>query len=60
MYYDLYQILANFFYGAGAELTPWMEMTLTVLSTCGILFVFVCPFVVVWGCIQAVIGLCGK
>lgn len=58
MYYDLYAMLADFFYGSGAELTGWMEMTLTVLSTIGILFVFAIPFIVVWNCIKLVFGLC--
>lgn len=58
MYYELYQMLADFFYGTGAELTVWMDMTLTVLSTIGILFVFAIPFVVVWNCIKFIGGLC--
>ena len=32
-------MLADFFYGAGTELTGYMDMTLTVLSTIGILFI---------------------
>ena len=60
MYNELYQLLSDFFYGSGAELTVWMEMTLTVLSTIGILFVFAMPFVVVWNGIKLICGLCGR
>lgn len=60
MYFQLYQILADFFYGAGVELTGWMDMTLTVLSTIGILFIFAVPFVVIWFCIKLIFGLCGR
>lgn len=58
MYFQLYQMLADFFYGAGTELTGYMDMTLTVLSTIGILFIFAVPFVVVWYCIKLIFGLC--
>ena len=58
MYYELYQMLADFFYGSGAELTVWMDMTLTVLSTIGILVVFAIPFAVVWYGIKLIFGLC--
>lgn len=58
MYFELYNMLSNFFYGSGTELTGYMDMTLTVLSTIGILFVFAIPFVVVWNCIKLVFGLC--
>lgn len=60
MYNELYQLLSDFFYGSGAELTCWMDMTLTVLSTIGILFVFAMPFVVVWNGIKLICGLCGR
>lgn len=58
MYFELYKMLADFFYGAGTELTGYMDMTLTVLSTIGILFIFAVPFVVVWYCIKLIFGLC--
>ena len=58
MYFQLYQILADFFYGFGVELTGWMDMTLTVLSTIGILFIFAVPFVVIWFGIKLIFGLC--
>ena len=60
MYNELYQLLSDFFYGSGAELTVWMDMTLTVLSTIGLLFVFAMPFVVVWNGIKLICGLCGR
>lgn len=58
MYFQLYQMLADFFYGSGVELTGWMEMTLTVLSTIGILVIFAVPFAVVWYGIKLIFGLC--
>lgn len=58
MYFELYQMLADFFYGSGTELTGYMDMTLTVLSTIGILFIFAVPFAVVWYCIKLIFGLC--
>lgn len=58
MYFELYNLLAEFFYGSGVELTGWMDMTLTVLSTIGILVVFAVPFFVVWNCIKVIFGLC--
>ena len=60
MYFQLYQILADFFYGSGVELTGWMDMTLTVLSTIGILFIFAVPFVVIWFGIKLIFGLCAR
>ena len=60
MYYDLYALLADFFYGPGADLTVWMEMTLTVLSTIGLLFVFAVPFFIVWACLKWVFSLCDR
>ena len=58
MYFDLYNMLSDFFYGAGTELTGYMDMTLTVLSTIGILVVFAVPFAVVWYGIKFIFGLC--
>ena len=58
MYFELYQMLAEFFYGSGTELTVWMDMTLTVLSTVGILVVFAIPFVVVWNGVKVILNLC--
>ena len=46
MYFELYQILSDFIYGAGVELSGYMDMTLTVLSTIGVLFVFAIPFAI--------------
>lgn len=58
MYFELYQLLADFFYGSGVELTGYMDMTLTVLSTIGILVVFAIPFAVVWYGLKLIFGLC--
>jgi hypothetical protein len=60
MYFELYQILSDFIYGAGTELTGYMDMTLTVMSTIGVLVVFAVPFAVVWCCIKFIFGLCGR
>ena len=60
MYFELYQMLAEFFYGTGTELTVWMDMTLTVLSTIGILVVFAVPFFVVWNCLKLIFALCAR
>lgn len=60
MYFELYQLLADFFYGSGVELTGYMDMTLTVLSTIGILVVFAIPFAVVWSGIKLIFGLCAR
>lgn len=60
MYFELYQILSDFIYGAGVELTGYMDMTLTVLSTIGVLIVFAVPFAVVWYCIRMIFGLCAR
>lgn len=48
MYFRLYTMLQGFVYGADTVLTPDMELTLTLLSTCGSLFVVLLPFALVW------------
>ena len=52
MYYSLYQILAEFFYGVGVELTNFQDLTLTLLSTICVVFCVSIPFVVVWRAIK--------
>ena len=60
MYFELYQILSDFIYGQGVELTGYMDMFLTVLSSIGVLFVFAVPFLISWWCIRFILGLCGR
>lgn len=52
MYFELYEILRNAIYGADAVLTGDMELTLTMMSTIGALFVVCVPFLVVWRVIK--------
>lgn len=55
MYYTLYSLLSQYIYGAGAVLTEEMELTLTLLSTLGSLFVVVLPFLVVYLVIRSLV-----
>lgn len=48
MYFQLYTMLQGFIYGADTVLTADMELTLTLLATCGSLFVVLLPFALVW------------
>lgn len=48
MYFQLYTLLQTYIYGAETVLTPDMELTLTLLSTCGALIVVLLPFALVW------------
>lgn len=55
MYYTLYNLLCQYIYGAGAELTEHMELTLTLLSTLGSLFVVTLPFLIVYLVIRSLV-----
>lgn len=55
MYFQLYDIMANAFYGSGIELTNYQDMVLTVLATAGLLAVVAIPFVLVFMLIRMVI-----
>ena len=48
MYYQLYTLLGDYLYGAGAVLTGDQTLTLTLISTIGALFVIALPFLIVW------------
>lgn len=48
MYYNLFNLLAGYIYGADAILTGDQELTLTIISTLGVLFVVCLPFLVIW------------
>lgn len=52
IYFTLYNLLSHYFYGAEVVLTEHMELTLTLISTIGCLFVFSLPFLVVWRIIR--------
>ena len=51
-YYQLYDLLSGYLYGADAVLTGDQTLTLTMISTIGALFVIAIPFVVVWNAIK--------
>ena len=50
IYNALIELMSNAFYGITdlTLLTGWQEMTLTVLATIGVVFVFALPFIIVW------------
>lgn len=48
MYFTLFDLLKQYIYGAEVVLTGDMELTLTIISTLGALFVVGLPFFVVW------------
>lgn len=48
MYFTLYNLLHQYIYGLETTLTADMELTLTIISTLGALFVVALPFILVW------------
>lgn len=58
IYQSIYDLLMNAFYAISDStlLTGWQDMTLTVLATIAVVFVFAIPFVVVWKVIQMICG----
>lgn len=52
MYYELYDLLGGYLYGADAVMTGEQTLTLTMISTIGALFIISVPFLVVWRCIK--------
>lgn len=52
MYQNLYNVLLEGIYGASTALTSDMELTLTLLSTCGCVFLVSLPFLIVWKIIK--------
>lgn len=54
LYPTAYELFRNYIYGADTELTPEMQLTLTMLATLAALFVVVIPFIVVWFFIRLV------
>lgn len=53
MFYDIYNLIITWLY-SGGTITPEIEMTATILSTIGVLFVLVIPFVVVFFTIRLI------
>lgn len=47
VYFQLYELLQNFLYGADTVLTPDMTLTLTLMASFGCVFVVSIPFVLV-------------
>lgn len=60
MYFDLFNMLSAFIYGEGAQLTEWMELTLTLMSTFGVLIVVSIPFILVILLVWLLISLVGR
>lgn len=54
MYQALYDLIANSVYG-GAELTSYMELTCTLISTFGVVLLMLIPFIVAWRIIRCII-----
>lgn len=54
MYNALYDLISSAVYG-GAELTPYMELTATFISTAGVAVLLLLPFVVVWKVVKTFI-----
>ena len=52
IYWSIYALLSKYIYGVGVTLSEDMELTLTILSTLGCLFVVALPFVLVWRVIK--------
>lgn len=47
IYFQLYELLHMYIYGLDTVLTPDMTLTLTMLSTCGVVFLVSIPFLIV-------------
>lgn len=53
-YYELWNMISDFVYGADAVLTSDQQLTLTIICTIGSLFVVSLPFIVVWRAIKMI------
>lgn len=51
IYQQLFELLHTYVYG-GVELTADMNLTLTIASTAGALFLVSLPFILVWGIVK--------
>lgn len=47
-YFELWNLISDFVYGADAVLTSDQQLTLTIICTLGALFIVALPFVLVW------------
>lgn len=58
IYQTIYSLLMNAFYAISDPtlLTGWQDMTITLLATIAVVFVFALPFLVVWKIIQFICG----
>lgn len=54
LYDTAFELFRNYIYGADRELTPEMQLTLTIMSTLAALFVVLIPFILVWFVIRLV------
>lgn len=49
LYYEAFEMFANFIYGSSSDLTGDQNLVLTVLATTAALFVVDLPFLIVYG-----------
>lgn len=55
IYQNLYSLISNYIYG-GTTLSADMQLTATIISTIGSIFVVALPFLVVWKVIKIIMG----
>lgn len=56
IYQELYNLIAQFIYGSGTQLTEHMDLTTTLLATAGSVFIIALPFLIVWRVIRLIVG----
>lgn len=58
MYNTIYELMMNAFYGVSnmSALTGWQDLTLTLLATFCIVFIFAIPFIVVIKIVRSLTG----
>lgn len=52
MYFELFTLLHTYLYGADVVLDEYQTLVLTQMSTIGVIFVAIIPFIVVWRVIR--------
>lgn len=55
MYQEIYNLIVSAFY-ADAQLTGWMELCATMLSTFVVVLAFAVPFILVFKIIKLIMG----
>ena len=55
MYTEIYNLIVEAFYG-GLQLTGWMELCATMLSTFVVVLAFALPFILVFKIIKLIMG----